>query len=323
MKEKQTDEKIEFVSGKGKRKTELQRATETIEEFLEKQKKYDGYNELFAGRNSFSKTDTDATFMHMKEDHMRNSQLKPGYNVQIGVEAEYIVGIAISSERSDQMTLIPFLEKLIENLPKRYQHIIADAGYEGEENYVYLQGQEQKAFIKPQSYETMKKRSYSKMIGKRENMIYDAEKDEYLCANHKKLVVVGKTTRTSKSGYKSDVTLYECESCEDCKLKQQCTKAAGNKKLSTSKLFLEKRAESLHNITTPEGILLRMNRSIQVEGAFGVLKEDHGFRRFVMRGKKNVETEFMLLGFGFNINKLHNKLQTDRCGCLLHEIKIA
>lgn len=97
----------------------------------------------------------------------------------------------------------------------------------------------------------------------------------------------------------------------------------GNKKLSTSKLFLKKRAESLHNITTPEGILLRMNRSIQVEGAFGVLKEDHSFRRFVMRGEKNVETEFLLLGFGFNLNKLHNKIQQDRCGCSLHEIKVA
>ena len=321
--EKQSNEKVAFVYGKGKRKTELQRATETMQEFLEKQTKYDRYYETFAGRNSFSKTDTDATFMHMKEDHMRNSQLKPGYNVQIGVEGEYLVGIDISSERSDQLTLVPFLNKLGKNLPRRYRHIVADAGYESEENYLYLQKQKQKAFIKPQTYEKMKKRSYSKIIGKRENMGYNAENDEYLCANNKKLLVVGKTIRTSKSGYKSDVTLYECESCEDCELKTQCTKAVGNKKLSTSKLFLEKRAESLHNITTPEGILLRMNRSIQVEGTFGVLKEDHSFRRFVMRGKKNVETEFLLLGFGFNINKLHNKIQKDKCGCLLHKIAVA
>jgi len=101
-----------------------------------------------------------------------------------------------------------------------------------------------KPFIKPQTYEAMKKKSFSKIIGKRENMVYDAVKDEYLCANNEKLVVVGKTTRTSKSGYKSDVTLYECESCEDCSLKKQCTKAAGNKKISVLKLFLERRAES-------------------------------------------------------------------------------
>ena len=104
--------------------------------------------------------------------------------------------------------------------------LFADAGYESEENYVYLEKQKQKSFIKPQTYEAMKKRSYSKIIGKRENMTYDAEKDEYLCANYKKLAVVGKTTRTSKSGYKSDVTIYECESCEGCEFKQQCTKAA-------------------------------------------------------------------------------------------------
>ena len=66
-----------------------------------------------------------------------------------------------------------------------------------------------------------------------------------------------------------------------------------------------------------------MNRSIQVEGAFGVLKEDYGFRRFLMRGKKNVETEFLLLSFGYNVNKLHHKIQKDRCGCLLHEIEVA
>jgi|GEM_PF-5135749 len=100
-----------------------------------------------------------------------------------------------------------------------------------------------------------------------------------------------------KSGYKLDVTLYECESCEGCSIKKQCTKAAGNKTLSTSKLFLEKRTESLHNITTAEEILLRMNRSIQVEGTFGVLKEDHGFRRFLTREKKNVENLILAAQF--------------------------
>ena len=90
----------------------MQKAIESLESFIERQNKYDNYNNLFDGRNSFSKTDVDATFMHMKEDHMRNSQLKPGYNIQIGVEAEYIVGVDVSSERSDQLTFIPFLDKL-------------------------------------------------------------------------------------------------------------------------------------------------------------------------------------------------------------------
>ena len=120
---------ITFVHGKGKRKSKLQKYIEILKEFIEKQSKYDDYNNIFNGRNSFSKTDKDATFMHMKEDHMKNGQLKPGYNIQIGVEGEYIVGVDVSSERSDQLTLIPFLDKLEKGLPIKFENVIADAGY--------------------------------------------------------------------------------------------------------------------------------------------------------------------------------------------------
>lgn len=71
---------IERVQGKGHHKSAYQKALERLEEYAEKMAKYELYNSLFDGRNSFSKTDTDATFMHMKEDHMKNGQLKPGYN---------------------------------------------------------------------------------------------------------------------------------------------------------------------------------------------------------------------------------------------------
>jgi len=314
-------ENIEFVNGKGKRKTKIQKFIESLTEFMEKQKKYDNYTKTFDGRNSFSKTDKDATFMHMKEDHMRNSQLKPGYNMQIGVEGEYIVGLDISSERSDQLTFIPFLEKLSKNLTQKFDNVVADAGYESEENYVYLENANQNTFIKPQAYESMKKRSFKDIISKRENMNYDEVNDEYTCHNNKKLNVIGNNIRKSKSGYEADVTVYECEDCYGCQYKAKCTKAKGNKKLNVSKKFVQKRLKSLENITSLQGTMLRMNRSIQVEGAFGVLKEDHGFRRFLTRGKKNVKTEFTLLCFGYNINKFHNKIQQNRCGILLHEIE--
>jgi len=314
-------ENIEFVNGKGKRKTKIQRFIENLTEYIARQRKYDDYAKTFDGRNSFSKTDKDATFMHMKEDHMRNSQLKPGYNMQIGVEGEYIVGIDISSERSDQLTFIPFLEKLNENLGQKFDSVTSDAGYESEENYLYLEKNNQATFIKPQTYESMKKRSFKNNISKRENMAYDEISDEYTCHNKKKLKVIGQKTRKTRSGYEADVTVYECEDCDGCQYKSKCTKAKGNKKLDVSKYFVEKRLTSLENITSSEGIMLRTNRSIQVEGAFGVLKEDHSFRRFLTRGKKNVKTEFILLCFGYDINKFHNKIQQNRCGILLHEIQ--
>jgi transposase len=320
---KKEEENIEFVNGKGKRKTKVQRVIENLEDFIERQAKYDDYNNTFDGRNSFSKTDKDATFMHMKEDHMRNSQLKPGYNIQIGVEGEYVVGIDIFSERSDQLTLIPFMEKLNSKLPRKYANVVADAGYESEENYVHLKNNNQISFIKPQAYEGMKKKGFKTNISKRENMKYSAEKDEYTCHNNKQLRPIGITTRRSKSGYKSEITMYECESCEGCQYKIKCTKSKGNRQLSVSKVFIERRADSLANIVSPEGILLRTNRSIQVEGAFGVLKEDYGFRRFLTRGKKNVKVEFTLLCLGYNINKLNSKIKNNRLGKLLHNKKPA
>lgn len=254
---------------------------------------------------------------------MRNSQLKPGYNVQIGVESEYVVGVGIYSDRSDLGTLIPFLDNISDRLNSRYKNIIADSGYESEENYVYLENKGYTYYIKPQTYEKWKKRSFKNDISKRENMNYDSENDEYICHNEKRLKVKSISTKTSAIGYKTNVTIYECENCEECTYKTKCLKSKGNKHFTVSKNFVERRKVSYDNITSETGIKLRTNRSIQVEGAFGVLKEDYNFKRFLTRGKKNVFTELLLLCFGYNINKFHSKIQNDRCGKHLHEIKVA
>lgn len=323
LKEKQKQDKTEFVYGIGKRKSKLQKYTEQLQEFSKRQESYDTHNRLFEGRNSYSKTDPDATFMHMKDDHMRNSQLKPAYNVQIGVESEYVTGINIFQDRSDTATLIPFLTEMENELNIRYKNIIADSGYESEENYLYLEGKEQTYYIKPQTYEQWKKRSFKNDISKRENMYYDAEIDEYTCHNGKQLKPVEITHRKSATGYRAEITVYEGEDCQGCPLKEKCTKAKGNRKMQVSKKFIEKRQVSYTNITSEEGILLRVNRSIQVEGAFGVLKNDYSFNRFLTRGKTSVRNEFMLLCFGYNINKLHAKIQNERIGKPLHQLKTA
>ncbi|MDQ7093195.1 IS1182 family transposase [Desulfosporosinus sp. PR] len=323
LEEKRHQENIEFVHGIGKRKSKLQKWTEQLQEFYNRQEKYDAHNQLFEKRNSYSKTDSDATFMHMKDDHMRNAQLKPAYNVQIGVESEYVTGIGIFQDRNDIATLIPFLNDIEAKLKTRYLNIIADSGYESEENYRYLEKKEQTYFIKPQTYEQWKKRRFKKDISKRETMVYNPETDEYTCHNMKQLKPVGITHRTSATGYRSEITVYESEDCSDCPHKSRCTKAKGNRRMQVSKLFVEKRQISYKNITTQEGTLLRVNRSIQVEGAFGVLKNDYNFNRFLTRGKTSVKTEFMLLSFGYNVNKLHAKIQNERIGKPLHPLKTA
>jgi len=326
LKRLQTKEGVVFVYGAGKRKTPLQRAVETVEKYLSRQKGYDDYNHSFGDRNSFSKTDRDATFMRLKEDHMRNGQLKPAYNAVIGVDSEYIVGTLISQDRSDSKTLIPFLERY----GLGYKMVTADAGFESEENYTHLEDHEQLAFIKPSNYEQAKTKKYKSDIGRRENMPYDAETDSYECHIGRRIQASYEKKTKSTAGYPIITTVYECESCDGCPHKAKCIKPGGKqpveervKRLYVSKTFQRQRAEANTRITSDEGVLLRQNRSIQVEGAFGVLKEDMGFRQFLMRGKVKVEIEFLLLCMAYNVNKLHNKIQSARCGTYLHIPKAA
>ena len=316
------DEEIEFVHGKGKRKTALQRSIETLEGYQKKLKEYTKKVYLCGSRNSYSKTDTDATFMRMKEDAMKNGQLKPAYNLQHGVDSEYITWLTIGPQPTDTTTLIPFLESMKKHLNFKYLKIVADAGYESEENYSYIENNNQIAFIKPANYEISKTRKYKNDISRIENMDYNYDEDYYICKNNKKLSAEYTKVRKSKTGYASKKTIYVCEDCSNCEFKSKCIKGHNcktpleerTKKLETSKKFNRQRKDDLQRIISEEGCILRMNRSIQAEGSFADLKQDMGFRRFLCKGKQNVLAESILLALAHNINKLHNKIQSGRTG---------
>ncbi len=241
--------------------------------------------------------------------------------MQIGVDSEYIVAADIFQERNDVWTLIPFLKTMEKKLGFRYPSVTADSGYESEEGYTYLREQKQKPYIKPQTYEKWKKRSFKQDISKRENMGYEEATDTYTCHARKKLKPLFIKKQKSKSGYESEVMVYECEDCTDCPHKETCTRAKGNKRLYVSKSFLEKRQEFYENILSERGILYRINRSIQVEGAFGMLKNNYEFQRFLLRGKTKVKLEILLLCMGYNLNKLHAKIQNERTGSHLFPVK--
>ena len=322
-------ENIEFVHGCGKRKNPIQRSIEKLEEYLDKLKEYTQKIHTCGKRNSYSKTDKDATFMRMKEDAMKNGQLKPGYNVQHGVDSEYIVWLAVGDQPTDTTTLIPFIKSMENFLYFKYFKIVADAGYESEENYVYIKGNGQLSYIKPANYEISKTRKYINDISRIENMDYNELGDFYTCKNNKKLKVNKIVKRKSKTGYISEKTVYSSENCSNCQHKIKCIKGHNCKtsleervkNFETSKLFNMLRKENLERIVSEEGCLLRMNRSIQAEGSFAEIKQDMGFRRYLSKGKKNVLAESVLLSMAHNINKLHNKIQSDRTGTHLFSLK--
>ena len=322
---------ITFVYGIGKRKTPLQKSIEVLEEYLSKLKEYTQKIHVCGERNSYSKTDKDATFMRMKEDAMGNGQLKPAFNLQHGVDSEYITWLTIGPQPTDTTTLIPFLKEAEQHLKFKYKNITADAGYESEENYLFLEENEQLAFIKPANYEISKTKKYKNDIGKIENMDYDEISDFYICKNNKKLTVDHVKHSKSKTGYVSEKTIYKCEDCTGCPYRKECVKGNNcktpleerTKVLQVSKAFIKYRKEDFERIVSDEGALYRMNRSIQAEGSFGDLKQDMQFRRYLSKGTSNVLAESILLAIARNINKLHNKIQNKKTGTHLFPLKSA
>ena len=323
------EEQIVFVHGIGKRKTPVQKSIETLESYIEKLKEYTKKIHVCGERNSYSKTDPDATFMRMKEDAMMNGQLKPAYNLQHGVDSEYVTWLTISARPTDTRTLIPFLKEMEEYLAFKYREIVADAGYESEENYLFIEENQQLAFIKPQNYEISKTRKYKQDISRMENMEYNADNDTYYCQNGQLLTAQYEKKEKTASGYKRTVTVYRCSHCQGCPLKSECIKGNNcktpmeerQKVLYVSKVMKEKRREALERISSDYGTQLRMNRSIQAEGSFAVIKEDMEFRRYLYRGKENVTAQSILLAIGYNINKLHHKIQSERTGQHLFSLK--
>lgn len=226
---------IVFVHGNGKRKSDAQREWEALDGLRQRWEQYEESLAIMGGsRNSYSKTDHDATFMRMKEDHMRNGQLKPAYNVQIGVNSEYITGIDVFSNRTDYGTLQPFLKTMERKQHRKYEKIVADAGYESVGNYLYLEKHGLESYIKPQNHEVKQTAKFKRQIGRAENMRYNAEGDYYVCAQGRKL----KLYRESEKG--GIVTShYHCESCVGCPCRAQCCKAKDGlpKELQVRKQF--------------------------------------------------------------------------------------
>ena len=309
------EEEIHFISGTGHRKPALQKAFEECEAFCAKRQEYEKHLSVLGERNSYSKTDPDATFMRMKEDHMKNGQLKAAYNVQLAVESEYIVGIGIFPNPTDTRTLIPFLQHMDSCFGLKPKHVVADAGYDSEENLEWLQKHGYESVIKPAQYENGKKKQYKKRIDLPANMKYNPDKDEYSCAKGRKLVFEKIQKKKHESGYVSESYVYRCTNCQYCGFRKQCQRQGNrkqNKAIYINKKYNGLQQENVERFLSEDGIRLRVNRSIQVEGAFGQIKEDYSYKRILRRGNDAVYKELLFLALGFNIRKLHNRIQEDR-----------
>jgi len=289
---------------------ELKKAKKKLEgDYLPRMKKYEHQELLLAERNSYAKTDTEATFMRMKEDHMKNGQLKPGYNVQMGTENQYVLGYSIHQQAGDTSCFLEHMEHLqAQRDGELPANIVTDAGYGSEENYAYLEEKKVGNYVK---YNTFHKEATPKWRSdptRVQNWQYDAEKDSYQCGFGRSLHFQYEKKEKSKRGYVSLIRVYESENCEGCPHREKCVKKPEipeyKRRIYVNRRGNELRATARENLTSETGLTMRSLRPIEVESVFGDIKGNFGVRRFLLRGLKKAKLEWGLYCIAHNMRKL-------------------
>jgi transposase len=277
-------------------------------EHLPKLEKYEKDLEILGGRNSYSKTDPDATFMRMKEDHMMNGQLKPAYNPQISTENQFITHISIHQKPNDTTTLESHLDGFEKTYQKQSKEVVADAGYGSEENYEMLENKEITAYVKYNYFHKEQKRKMKNDPFLVQNLYYNQEQDFYVCPMGQRMEKIGIGKRTSSNGYESQVSYYQAKRCEGCPLRGMCHQSKGNRRIEINHRLNELKQKARTLLTSEEGLKHRSKRPIEVEAVFGQLKSNNKFNRFTMKGLEKVELEFLLMALGHNFRKMSKKL---------------
>lgn len=266
--------------------------------------KYEQQEAILGERNSYSKTDKDATFMRMKEDHMCNGQLKPGYNVQISTSNQFIVNYTIHSNTTDTNTLSAHIVQHEASFGKAPKVLTADAGYGSEENYTLLEQKGTTAFVKYGMFDNEQNGNFNhKHPFAADKLFYNQEQDCYICPMGQQMSYIGDSKRKTTTGFVQVSRRYQAQNCSTCPLNGVCHKSKGNRIIEINENLnrLKQKAHSLLN--SEEGIQRRKKRCFDVEPAFGNIKQNHGFKRFLLRGKEKVEIEWGLIAIAQNIRK--------------------
>ncbi|MGN6435630.1 MAG: IS1182 family transposase [Agriterribacter sp.] len=255
-------------------------------------------------RNSYSKTDKDATFMRMKEDHMKNGQLKPAYNVQISTNNQYIASYSIHQNTTDTNTLIDHVSGHIKNFKQKPNNITADAGYGSEENYQWLEKKRITAYIKHAQFDRMQNETLrNKTPFSVNNLSYDEQNNQYLCPIGEPMKHIGWTIEETKTGYPRVIDKYQASNCKECFLYEICHGQKGDRIITVSLNNQRLKQKAEKRLKSKRGIQKRKQRCFDTEPVFANIKHNHNFKRFMLRGKEKVAVETGLLALAHNLRK--------------------
>ena len=260
--------------------------------------------ETMGSRNSYSKTDPDATFMRMKEDAMLNGQLKPGYNVQISTENQFITNFGIYQRPTDTLTMISYLESFKNRYGMQSEEIVADSGYGSEENYEYMFSNGMTPYVKYNMFHVEQRRGYRNNPFRVSNLFYNPHDDFYVCPMGQKMKFVRQERRYTASGYQQTGSVYRASRCEGCPLRGQCHKSKRDRQIEVNHTLDDYKARARELLTSEHGLKHRSNRPIEPEAVFGQIKECGSFRRLRLKGLTGAKIEFGLKALAHNLRKL-------------------
>ena len=286
--------------GKEERKALKQIETDSVP----RMNRYREQLETMGTRNSYSKTDPDATFMRMKEDAMLNGQLKPGYNVQISTENQFITNFGIYQRPTDTLTMISYLESFKARYGMQSEEIVADSGYGSEENYEYMFSNGMTPYVKYNMFHVEQRRGYRNNPFRVSNLFYNPDDDFYVCPMGQKLKFIRQEKRYTASGYQQTVSVYRAGRCEGCPLRGQCHKSKRDRQIEVNHTLDDYKARARELLTSEQGIKHRSNRPIEPEAVFGQIKECGRFRRLRLKGLTGAKIDFGLKALAHNLRKL-------------------
>ncbi len=279
-----------------------------LREHADKLGEYNSQLEIMGDRNSYSKTDHEATFMRMKEDAMNNGQTKPGYNLQIGTESQFITDFGLFQSPGDPFTMIPFYKSYHDRYGKFPQAGVADSIYGSEENYRFMDEAGIEAYVKYNMFHKEQRMRYEPNPFSPQAMFYNADEDYYVCPMGQHMTRIGTAKSNTGSGYETQSARYKAQRCEGCPLRGCCFKAKGDRIIEVNHRLNEYRRRARERLTSEEGIKHRRRRCIEPEAVFGQMKYDMAYKRFRHVGLDKVTMDFAFFAIAFNIKKMCSKM---------------
>ena len=276
-----------------------------LEEKAGKLTEYDQHLEIMGERNSYSKTDHDATFMRLKEDAMNNGQTKPAYNLQIGTENQFITDFALFPNPTDTLTMPPFLSSFSDRYGRLPGECCADAGYGSEENYAYMEAHDIEAYVKFNYFHKEQKRTFREDIFRLENLYYNKEGDYYVCPMGQRMERAGTVQTKTDGGYLTLAGIYRARRCEGCPLRWGCYNSREPARtVKANHRLMEYKQKARDRLTSEKGLRHRSKRPIEPEAVFGQMKYDMQYKRFRHFGNDKVTMDFAFFATAFNIKKM-------------------